>query len=148
MDIHKRAPRAEIYIPQYPMILNVKKSPIDIGTFRKIKEPQAAALERFGRRLDETIANTVTAWNNARKPEPEVANVITGTFNVLIGHQLGDAERWVNGWIRPEVFGKGAEQVKVVESLHPNCKGHIAVARAVAEHFGMPAARIPAWTCP
>jgi hypothetical protein len=104
------------------------------------------ALEIFGRRLDETIANTVAIWNQTRKPAPEVAHVIPETFNALVGHQLGDAEPWVNGWVRPEIFGK--KEVEVVESIHPNCKGHMAVAKAVLGHFGMPLARIPAWTCP
>jgi GDSL-like Lipase/Acylhydrolase family len=149
--IHAAAPNARIRIPLYPQILDTTRprsirvglAGAAIGTLfiNNTLGPNnvAAALEGFTRRLNETITQIVEAWARTERVN---ARVIPGTVNAFAaGHQLGSGgQLWVN-----EVSLVPGTTVPRSQTLHPNCLGHIALAKRVAPALGVfPSAK---WAC-
>jgi hypothetical protein len=63
------------------------------------------------------------------------AKFIPATVRALNGHRLGDGAPWVNG----------VRLLTQAESLHPNCDGQLALARAILPSLGLEAD--PEWEC-
>jgi hypothetical protein len=150
-DIHVSAPKARIRMLLYPQVLDTNVNgniPVGATTVPFVgrvnlfidNNPRAnnigLALERFVAALNQRLANTVKTWATKEKVD---AKIVPGTVNAFNGHRLGDepAELWMNGVILQN-------NVPATESFHPNCPGHIALARKVVQSLG----RAPlAWTC-
>jgi lysophospholipase L1-like esterase len=150
--IHELAPNARIRIPLYPQLLNTRAngnitigsgeinfgSPLGHATFFiHNKPPKAAdvavALERFTAKLNRTIAATVKKWAQTEKVN---AKVIPSTITAFNGHRLGNrgAEAWVNGLILDRGF-LGITNYNV-NSMHPTCRGYIAMAERILRSLG------------
>jgi hypothetical protein len=139
-NIHAAAPMARIRIPLYPQIVDTAVlGEIKIATGYSIENVArnnevsvAMALALFESELNRKIQTTVEAWAKATRVN---AQVIPGTVNALVGHQLGDATPWVNG-----LAGSFFE-----ETFHPKCLGHIALAEQVLKSLGR--ATPAGWRC-
>jgi hypothetical protein len=145
--IHEAAPNARIVVPLYPKILNTEVHPrimlnrsSDYEAF--IENPVrkdasiAVKLENFQRLLNETITTNVKEWADTEGVD---VTIIPNTVNAIYGHRLGDAGPWVNGLI-PGGFPPFRE------SLHPTCKGQLALARAMLGPLGFVEPE-EGWTC-
>ncbi len=132
--IHELAPNARIRIPLYPQIVNPARNgniPVVPGGALYIENalPRvnsvATAMERFGDRLNQTIAATVQKWATEQRVN---AKVIPETVTAFTGHRLGDQPNplWVNGVTVP-----------TNESFHPNCLGQISIANSVVRNLGV-----------
>jgi lysophospholipase L1-like esterase len=137
-DIRAAAPNARIRVLLYPQPINTAVRSIYVNYGLYIENSPAAshsvavALEAYVALLNQTISTTVTSWTaSSRAP----AAVIGGTVRALAGHQLGDAQPWLNG----------VQIVWKEESFHPNCQGQIAVAEQLVLNLGRP---VPGgWSC-
>jgi GDSL-like Lipase/Acylhydrolase family len=148
-EIHAAAPNARIRVPLYPQILNLARTPrITVGLlgFLWIDNPLprtdsvAVALARFTKTLNHTITETVRTW---AATEGVNARVMPRTAGAFTGHQLGSTgQRWVNE-INP-VMGQDRLE-PAPESLHPNCLGHLALARLIVQDLAVPP--IANWAC-
>jgi predicted nucleic acid-binding Zn ribbon protein len=142
--IHEAAPNARIMVPLYPRILNTGVYPrimLNANFEAFIENPiwweasVAVALEKFQRTLNETIATSVKDWAETNGVDAEV---VPNTVDAFKGHRLGDGEPWVNGL----VLG-GFPPFR--ESLHPTCRGQLALARAMLGPLGFEEPE--GWTC-
>ncbi len=133
--IHEAAPNARIRVPLYPEILNTEIHPrimLDEHFEAYVENPiwweasVAVAMERLQRLLNETIATSVKDWAETNGVD---AAVIPNTVNTFKGHRLGDAVPWVNGFIQSGFL-------EFRESLHPTCRGQLALARTMLGPLG------------
>ncbi len=139
-DIHTSAPNARIRIPLYPRILDTTlPGAIYVGNGFYILGGIAKRIEKLVNTLNAKIRTTVEAWAGKTGVN---ARVIPGTVDAFIPappaarHQLGDREPWVNGVFLP---------VWTVESFHPTCLGHKALAEKVLQSLGV---AVPGgWAC-
>ncbi len=138
--IHEAAPNARIRIPLYPQVLNTALGGnIPLGGGYTIENNAnralsvAVALERYASQLNGAISKAVGKWATEEGVD---AAVIPATVTALAGHRLGDGAPWINGVLL----------LSRTESLHPNCDGQLALARAILPSLtGLEAN--PEWKC-
>jgi hypothetical protein len=146
-SIHESAPNARIRVPLYPQIINMNRpGDLDLGVFAlapnvnvrfRIQRNVGLALERFVGKLNEKLTSTVEGWSETTGVDAEV---IAGTATAFDEHQIGGPMApWVNGLL---LHGQNVNK----ETFHPNCLGHIALAKRVLKNMRV---AVPAgWTCP
>jgi hypothetical protein len=153
-NIHDSAPMAKIRVVLYPRVLNTAVRPsinlwepiIPHDTIVRIDNADrglsgtgltaAEAIDQFVVGLDLMVERTVLIWGGAHRGA-DVA--LVHAMSIFNGHKLGDANPWVNGLVFP---------FWPEESFHPNCPGHLSIARAVLLNLGINPGAPPSWTCP
>jgi hypothetical protein len=179
-DVHQTAPNATIGVILYPQILDINgPNRIIIGGAEEgiwlgeapvylhgkvvfyLGKRQAELLARFERKLDEIIKTEAEQW----AAEKGARVVVINAEKALEGNELGDQETWkgVASWVNPIVWRPATVKEGVInglpipsfESFHPNCNGHLAIAKTVLTALqtagigrGVPSPDPGGWTCP
>jgi hypothetical protein len=132
-NINRLAPRAKIRVVLYPQVLDtsiLRRINLGYGYFldNDFVGPRgvtiAVEMEELITDLNAQIQRTVTNWGTTHQGID--VNVVQ-TANAFLGNQLGNADPWVFGIVLP---------FWPEESLHPTCRGHIALAEAVLRNLG------------
>jgi hypothetical protein len=180
-DVHTAAPNATIGVVMYPQIFDIKgPKTIKIGgsengiwlgeapvafhgrPYFYLGEAQAEKLASFETRLNGIIQITAEKWAEEKGAKAIAIN----TEKAFEGHELGDQEtsKGVTSWVNPIVWRPNTleegwlvngEPIAGVESFHPNCEGHLAIAKTVLTALqkvgigkGVPSPEPEGWTCP
>jgi hypothetical protein len=152
-NVHAFAPNAKIRVVLYPDLANLKhEGNIRLGKVKIFfygetefffEKPEkgvniVADLLTFENKVDKEVREVTTKW--AAEQKVDAAPVRTET--ALKGHELGDAEPWVNALVfRPKTVEAEVPKPSA-ESFHPNPLGHRALARDVLTNLKI---KIPEW---
>ncbi len=148
-EINHLALWAQIRVPLYPKLLKLKQgTDIVVATTGKGKEETkykfnntiagtlgwtaAELIDQFTNKLDETIQRAI----GKAAAEGVPAKAIPQAMLAFKGHQLGDAQPWLNKLI--------LNPFRVEESFHPNQCGQKAIARLVLNEQKVPMMQWPA----